>query len=475
MYSMLQNIRFVRSRCGPSFCDQAYDSLFHSGEICFALGGEVGHMVEKIQQLLKIAWLGGKKGSLGALAEARAWALREVWQADEKPEYGMLLFVSEHVTKVGGGNPSPQAISQLFERIDDDTAWFPGKRTQEQYGPKPILSGAKRLAVANCAMAIKGRGHEPTYARVVASCKDATLNPSTGKSVSKKRVYEVFRKDCFDEGAEHPWEHTARYSKVALTEPMMLRRMGFATFVHGWGHTGLWFHNHVVWTDICNSILPRTEKKASAQALARKGPKGWGSKGCELYSCNLKGKKEDIKQNSWDCIKVWWAPMLMRGKLHVEVFDEGFPGETPEGAEQLVAKVRSAVNCRFQGDTTKPDRVMVDRGRGFYAIATGKITPQFQSALREHGLSNMMGDDASVQPGHMQEIMLHETAVAWIRLRLTRSTPDQCWLETRAEYGSRLKTVVRDINANLDVLSLCYNLPRRLEGLIAAEGGRLKE
>ena len=53
-YSMLQNIRFVRSRCGPSFCDQAYESLFHSGEICFALGGEVGHMVEKIQQLFKL-------------------------------------------------------------------------------------------------------------------------------------------------------------------------------------------------------------------------------------------------------------------------------------------------------------------------------------------------------------------------------------------------------------------------------------
>ena len=42
-----------------------------------------------------------------------------------------------------------------------------------------------------------------------------------------------------------------------------------------------------------------------------------------------------------------WAPKLMRGKLHVEVFNEGFPGESPEGAKQFVARVRSAVSCRF--------------------------------------------------------------------------------------------------------------------------------
>ena len=49
-------------------------------------------------------------------------------------------------------------------------------------------------------------------------------------------------------------------------------------------------------------------------------------------------------------IKVWWAPVLMRGKLHVEVFDDNYPGETEDGAEVLVAKVRAAVSRRFQGD-----------------------------------------------------------------------------------------------------------------------------
>ena len=93
------------------------------------------------QELLKKAWLGGKEGSLGALAEARAWALREVWRAEDKPEYGLLPFVCERVTKVGarGGNPSSEAIRKMYVRVDDDPDWYPGKRSQERYGPKPIL------------------------------------------------------------------------------------------------------------------------------------------------------------------------------------------------------------------------------------------------------------------------------------------------------------------------------------------------
>ncbi len=86
-----------------------------------------------------------------------------------------------------------------------------------------------------------------------------------------------------------------------------------------------------------------------------------------------------------------------------------------------------------------------------------------------------MGDDARVQPGHMQEVLLHETAVAWIRWRLTKTTPKQCWLETPSEYETRIKKVVEDINAHLDVKGLCNGLPARLRKLIATGGGRLKE
>ena len=95
--------------------------------------------------------------------------------------------------------------------------------------------------------------------------------------------------------------------------------------------------------------------------------------------------------------------------------------------------------------------------------------------MREHGFSNMMGDSAAVQPGHMQEVMLHETAVAWIRCRLTKTTPSKSWLESRDAYEARLKRVVASINVELDVKGLCFKLPDRLGRLIAAGGGRLKE
>ena len=55
----------------------------------------------------------------------------------------------------------------------------------------------------------------------------------------------------------------------------------------------------------------------------------------------------------------------------------------------------------------------------------GKITRGFAGALREHNLRASMGHDASRQPGDLQELMLHETAVAWTNGRLTHTAPQK--------------------------------------------------
>jgi hypothetical protein len=110
----------------------------------------------------------------------------------------------------------------------------------------------------------------------------------------------------------------------------------------------------------------------------------------------------------------------------------------------------------------------------FYSIGTGNITTKFRQALADHGLKNLMGNCAAVQPGHMQEVLLHEAAVAWIRHRLTTSTPPNAWLEAPAQYEKRLKGVVEDINVNLDVDGLCDNLLMRVEKVIETGGGRVK-
>ena len=84
-----------------------------------------------------------------------------------------------------------------------------------------------------------------------------------------------------------------------------------------------------------------------------------------------------------------------------------------------------------------------------------------------------MEDNASVQPGHMQDILLHETAVSWIRLRLEKTVPRKPRLETTEQNASRLRGVVDDINAHLDVEGACNGLPKRLDLAIEAKGGRI--
>ncbi len=71
----------------------------------------------------------------------------------------------------------------------------------------------------------------------------------------------------------------------------------------------------------------------------------------------------------------------MRSKLHIEVTDHSFPGQTVQDAAQLVSKARSAVNIGFQGGVAQPDYLMVDRGKGFYNTATGKITKEFKREI----------------------------------------------------------------------------------------------
>ena len=71
-------------------------------------------------------------------------------------------------------------------------------------------------------------------------------------------------------------------------------------------------------------------------------------------------------------------------------------------------------------------------------------------------------------------MMLHETAVSWMRRRLARTLPAKPWEETRQEYASRLKACCDEINRDLDVGALCRAFPRRIQNLVKEKGGRLK-
>lgn len=140
----------------------------------------------------------------------------------------------------------------------------------------------------------------------------------------------------------------------------------------------------------------------------------------------------------------------------------------------LVGKIPGILNARFP-DQNKPRVVMSDRGPAFYSTGVGQITPEYKTALQSNGLRPMMGDDAQVQSGDSQEVMLHETAVAWLRRRLALTLPAKPWLETREEFGSRLKQRTQHVNDKYDVQSFCRDFPQRIEELIEREGNRLRK
>ena len=319
---------------------------------------------------------------------------------------------------------------------------------------------------------MKAEGVEPTYSNILAACPAATINPATQKPVDKSLVYTVFREACYDEDPARTWGHRSRVSRSALTAEAKDRRLDFANHMLRLPHTAAWYFRSLVWCDLCASILPRSRKKAQDMTFARKGGKGWMSKGSEGQPANQRQPQNVLKQNSSDTVKVWWVPILTRGKLHVESLPDNFPGQTEAGAALMVAKVRAALNIRFL-KTRAPRVLFTDRGNGFFNSGSGAITEGYRRALRSHSLRAFFPRDASIQPGTLQEIMLHETAVAWMRERLKKTLPRCPWEESVDAHRARLKGAAAHVNEMFDVDGLCRELPQRLQALRQSGGDRI--
>ena len=86
-----------------------------------------------------------------------------------------------------------------------------------------------------------------------------------------------------------------------------------------------------------------------------------------------------------------------------------------------------------------------------------------------------MGDFAAVQPGKLSDLLLHETAVSWIRMKERTTLPRRPWQETNVQFLLRLKGIVAEINTDFDIAGLCHELPGRVEQLFHKQGGKLKK
>ena len=422
---------------------------------------------------LEGSWLGGRTGTLSPLSTVKAWALCKVYREFNVPEKKLYARVAAQVEKIGGGHPHGYAIKELCQKIDMDTAWYPGKVYGDVGGRPKALSRKQVRSLKRTAEQMKQDDIEPTYSMACSRNPEAVRNPDTYEPVSKRVVYRVYKTECFDPGQNEPWEHGARVQKTALPDEVCDKRLALVKHLIQLGRGAGWCHRNVIWLDFCNSIIPKTARRAKEQALARKANKGWRSPGATLYVRNLKGQKGALKMKSTDTVKWWWMPVLSRGKLHLELLPEAFPGECAEGATMAIARIPAILKALFGGDA-KPRVVMTDKGKGFYH-GSGRITDEYAAALEASGLRPLMGHDNVIQPGDCQELMLHETAVAWVRRKLERCLPAEPWTETRAEFKARLKTVAQQINKEYDVAGLTHEWPDRIEAVAAASGGRIKK
>ena len=101
-------------------------------------------------------------------------------------------------------------------------------------------------------------------------------------------------------------------------------------------------------------------------------------------------------------------------------------------------KLPGVLARRFPNES-QPKVVMTDRGQGFFHGSTGKIAPEYKAALDAAGLRAFQGECAVDQPGRGGDVLLHETAVGWLRERLLRAVPAQPWNEGREAYLTRLR------------------------------------
>ena len=449
---------------------------------------------EQQQQQMASMWKSGRVGTLTPWSQAKVWALTVAW-SELHPEttHGRNTWIASKVyvvqdpgrdgqtgkkrkgQSVGNEHPSEQAIGKLIKKMEEDTEWFPGKFYGSLGGRPSALSETNKAIIARSAMALKEKGIPPTGPLVLAQCPAAATNPNTGEPVAFQRLYDIFETKCYDNDPDVPWEHRKRLCQNALSPPMIEKRLLFGKYMEKLHQDKGWsverYFQKVIWTDMCNDVLPRSLAKAIAQAQARQGGSAWYSQDCATNSENLRGKKEELKLAGSGTVRLHWMPVLTMGKLHVEILGSGFAADRPESMATFLQKLRAAINRRFQDGASQPTTLFVDRGNGFYESGSGIITPEFNSALQENDFRAFHGVNASIQPGQSGDLMLHETAVAWIRLRMAQTLPREPWRESEEEWGKRLKDTVTYINNKYDVEGLCREMPERMRILVHEKQG----
>ena len=228
-------------------------------------------------------WTGGRKGTLSALSQAQVWALTK---ANEKHGLGLTLdAIAKEVWVIGlpRRHPSSTAIEKWQAVFASDEEWYPGKAVEarEGQGRKRKFTDQMRACVKKSEESLKlNKGKEPTVNLVRQHCTKATVNPDTGEYFDKKLILDVFKNDCFDEGARFPWGQVTPVSQSALSPTQILARHRYAKAEVDKGLSDQWYYQHCVWFDPNYTILTQDPRAVFDENQAAKGKhrKRWISK-----------------------------------------------------------------------------------------------------------------------------------------------------------------------------------------------------
>ena len=420
-------------------------------------------------------WSSGRTGTLSPWNVAKVFALVKI--SAKRSLHLTDGEIASDVEKVGGGTPSDNTIRQWRERFEADPQWHPGKQAEDAATPgrKKVISKQQEATIARSAMALKSKGIEPTVAAVIAQCPTATTNPETDEAFTPKVILEVFRTRCYDKDASSPWEHVSSKCKSALTPELKIARLEWADIMLGKRHHRGWYHRHVVWMDPCHTIIPGRAKTEFDQKMASYGKaKRWISADARDDSRNLRSGPYVNKTLQWGDKRLWWCIFLAQGKVHVEVLPDGW--SQWDGQTVVVPKLPGILKKMLGRDATYPDYVFTDRGPGYYHPSSGTINPGYFAALKEHGFTPWAGEHSKWQPPDLPDVLLHETAVSWVRKYL-KQHPVKL-MPSMDENIRRVTSVLQEaclhINTHYEVDDLCNSLPDRLNLLKEKEGERLK-
>ena len=360
----------------------------------------------------------------------------------------------------------------------DFQGWYPGRAFGEKPGPKTQLTPGKRKLLAQIMMAAKKRGERPCYDLAKARCAKTVMNPRTGEPFSRRMINHVLTTECYDVTPELPWEFRVGAKRRALLPDDQDRRAEWGARLLSEELPAPWFLQHIIWMDICSKVIPGSPMKAlDQQRAAEHKQKQLVSPGSYYASPSLGGSLTADKQCGFGDTRVFFGVALTRGVLGAVVFTdtEAFPRESPEGARLLIEQLPRLLDRMLGHSARKPRTIFTDRGPGFYHRRWGTITGEYESALRMHGFRPWAGPNAirgpRAQPGDIADMLLHETAISWLRRREEKTRPTMPWCETPVAFAERLERAVCSINAEYKVRDLCLEFPPRLRCLVEETHG----